>query len=400
MKVILLCGVFAEENEDEIIGNTKKAVEFSANIFQKKLIKGFYDCGADFTVISAPLIGSFPNNYKKIFFKGFKNKQNKYRYVKFNNIWGLRNFSRAKALKKELKPIIRTTKEKTLLVVYSAHTPFLEAAVYAKKKNNLFDICLIVPDLPQYMNLNKKQSILYKIGKKYDLAKFYKLNKFVDSYMLLTKPMKDVLKVGNRPYFVAEGIVDKEELNFDNKKLEEDDLKYIVYTGKLNYKFGVKNLIDAFMLLKNSDLRLVLCGKGDIEDYIKEKQKDDDRIMFMGQLSPEESKKWIKRANVLVNPRQNDEEYTKYSFPSKNIEYLLSGNPVVAYKLDGMPEIYCDFINIVEGNDNQIKSLSDSIKNSLSNAVDRNNFVFYAKQNILSEQIAKKIENLLTNYGE
>lgn len=52
-----------------------------------------------------------------------------------------------------------------------------------------------------------------------------------------------------------------------------------------------------------------------------------------------------KNADVLVNPRQNDDEYTKYSFPSKNIEYLMTGNAVMAYMLDGIPEIqiilYC-----------------------------------------------------------
>ena len=41
MSVLFIGGVFACENEDEIIENTKGYVEFSANIFQKKLIKGF-----------------------------------------------------------------------------------------------------------------------------------------------------------------------------------------------------------------------------------------------------------------------------------------------------------------------------------------------------------------------
>lgn len=36
MKVLLLCGVFAKENEKEIIENSKRAVEYSANIFQEK----------------------------------------------------------------------------------------------------------------------------------------------------------------------------------------------------------------------------------------------------------------------------------------------------------------------------------------------------------------------------
>jgi glycosyltransferase involved in cell wall biosynthesis len=71
------------------------------------------------------------------------------------------------------------------------------------------------------------------------------------------------------------------------------------------------------------------------------------------------AKDWIRKADVLVNPRQNDEAYTKYSFPSKNIEYLLSGNPVVAYMLDGVPEEYRKFMSIVP--DDGVDSLKDTI---------------------------------------
>ena len=55
MKVLMLCGYFAKENEQEVIDNARAAVEFSANIFQHKLINGFRSINCDFSVISAPL---------------------------------------------------------------------------------------------------------------------------------------------------------------------------------------------------------------------------------------------------------------------------------------------------------------------------------------------------------
>ena len=168
MKVLLLCGVFAKENEKEIIENSKRAVEYSANIFQEKLIEGFEETVEDFSVLSAPFIGAYPIAYKQRVFKGFQEEQNKYKYVHFNNIWGIRNFSRAKSLKTRLQEFIKDLDKEKLIVVYSPHTPFLEAAVYAKKKDPNIKICLIVPDLPQYMNLNKKKSLLYRIGKFFD----------------------------------------------------------------------------------------------------------------------------------------------------------------------------------------------------------------------------------------
>ena len=56
---------------------------------------------------------------------------------------------------------------------------------------------------------------------------------------------------------------------------------------------------------------------------------------------------------MLVNPRMNNEEFTKYSFPSKNLEYLASGVPLIAYKLDGIPDEYDKYINYVPDNDSQ-----------------------------------------------
>ena len=67
-------------------------------------------------------------------------------------------------------------------------------------------------------------------------------------------------------------------------------------------------------------------------------------------------------SDVLVNPRQNISDYTKYSFPSKIIDYLSCGKPVVAYLLDGMPEIYKSFIFSVSDNSiDSLKSVLESI---------------------------------------
>ena len=107
MKILFIGSVFAKENESEIIQKSKVAVEYSANIFQKKLIEGLKKSNEPFEVVSAPGIGSFPNAYKDITFKGFKETQNEYQYVKFNNIWGIRNYSRSRAIKRALIDFIK-----------------------------------------------------------------------------------------------------------------------------------------------------------------------------------------------------------------------------------------------------------------------------------------------------
>lgn len=67
MDVLFLCGVFAKENEVEVIAQAKKSVEFSANQMQLKLIRGLKEA-ANTQVISAPFIGHYPNQSRSLYF--------------------------------------------------------------------------------------------------------------------------------------------------------------------------------------------------------------------------------------------------------------------------------------------------------------------------------------------
>ena len=369
-----------------------KRFEFSANVFQKKMIEGLREGGNDYSVLSAPFIGSYPKASSAISFHGFQNVQEDYEYVSFNNIWGIRNPSRARALKRAIKSFIALDDEEKLIIVYSPHTPFLEAAVYAKRRDPRIKIALVVPDLPQYMNLDVKVSLLYRLAKGLDIKRFHRLNRAVDAYMLLTEPMKDILRVGERPYIVVEGIVTDAELAEAEKKRaqhpKDPSVRTIAYTGKLNERFGVKQLVDEFLQFTEPAWRLVLCGNGELDAYIRDAAERDPRIQYQGQVTPDVAKAWMYRADVLVNPRPNNEEYTKYSFPSKTIEYLLTGNPVVAYKLDGMPEVYGEFITIIPQGDAVLSGV-ESLKDSLA-------FLEYADQNLVASCVIKRIVEMLS----
>ena len=400
MAVCILCGVFARENEQEVIRHARAAVEFSANLFQEKLIGGFAETGEDVTVLSAPFIGSYPNASDILVFSGFEQPQDRYTYVGFHNLWGYRNISRAKALKKALEDFIQSPEEEKLLVVYCAHTPFLEAAYYAKRRDPSIRVCLYVPDLPDYMNLSARRSRLYDFAKKYDIAAMKRYMACVDGYVLLTEEMKGMLPVGSKPYLVIEGIVSREDLKDEpGCELEEETEKFVVYTGKLSGKFGVKALIDSFALVEDPACRLILCGTGDCFDYAREAAARDERIRPLGQIPPAEAKAWQRRAAVLVNPRPNDEEYTKYSFPSKNIEYLLTGRPVAAYLLDGMPRHYREFLTEIPADQPRETAIAQAIGRALEEEAETRRsraeaFRRYAREQLAAEEIAEEIRAL------
>ena len=52
-------------------------------------------------------------------------------------------------------------------------------------------------------------------------------------------------------------------------------------------------------------------------------------------------------ATLLVNPRPTHEEFVKYSFPSKTMEYMASGTPVLTTKLPGMPKEYYEYVDFI-----------------------------------------------------
>lgn len=393
MKILYICGVFTKENEQEVVKCARRPVEFSANLFQEKMIRAFRErYGGDFEVLSAPFIGAYPMASSRCIFRGFENPQAECRYVNFNNVWGIRNISRTVALKRAVKDFIRLDDAEKLIVVYSPHTPFLEAAAFAKQQDPRIRICVVIPDLPQYMNLNAKASMVYKIAKKADIRRFEQLARQADSFMLLTEAMKEKVPVGSKPCIIVEGIVESDIFRRNRQEKlairQDTDEKYIVYTGKMQEKFGVKNLLDAFLQLPDPDSRLILCGTGELDGYIQDCARRDARIAALGQVTPEKAREWVLKADVLVNPRQNNEEYTRYSFPSKNMEYLASGAPVVAYLLDGMKPVYRDFI--FQPEDDSVPALTAAMEKCLDLGAQHNGFPEYAR-NLTAPEVVKCI---------
>ena len=62
----------------------------------------------------------------------------------------------------------------------------------------------------------------------------------------------------------------------------------------------------------------------------------------------EEVLKLQQKATLLVNPRTPEGEFTKYSFPSKTMEYFASGKPTLLYRLPGIPDEYFEYCYTVD----------------------------------------------------
>ncbi len=396
MKILMLCGLFSEAEVPWVMAHGKRPVEFSANRVQLKLLAGLNQYQP--IVISAPFIGSWPDKSDIFLFRGFPMEP--WQTVPFCNLWGLRNFSRTRQLKKALRDFVHLEEEQKLILVYNTHTPFLEAAARAKKKDPRIKICLYAADLPQYMNLRQRGRFLYDLLKPLDIARMGKFLGSVDAFVVLTRQMKEKLAVGNRPCLVREGILD--EAPNGEVPIRPGT---IVYTGKLDAAFGISTLLEAFSRLEEPDLSLVLCGSGDCDKMVAEAAEKDPRIRPLGQVSPEEAALWQRRAAVLVNPRLAQGEYTRYSFPSKLLEYLNAGRPVAGFYLEGMPECYREFLFAAEDTGSPAPALARALETALHASPEeirsrREKFRAYSRETLGPEAIAAAIVNLCFPEGE
>ena len=335
MKIVYVSTVVSNQKMKKIIQESKNKPLQSIQKFHRLLCIGFVKNNIEIKTIS--VIPMSRRISDKILWKEKKEIEEgvEYNYIPFINVKILRQVCVfLGTILKVIAEIIRGKKEKVficdILNTTITYTTLLLSKIFR------FKCIAIVTDLPQDMGDN--ESINKKINRKLQ-------NRF-DGYVILTEAMNEKINQKNRPYIVIEGIADDKMKNLENNIENKYSKKVCIYAGGLYEKYGVKCLIDAFIDLNRDDAELHLYGAGELEEYIKKMQNE--KIKFFGVVENEKIVDEELKATLLINPRFSNEEYTKYSFPSKNMEYMASGTPILTTKLPGIPEEYYPYIYTFE----------------------------------------------------
>ena len=93
-------------------------------------------------------------------------------------------------------------------------------------------------------------------------------------------------------------------------------------------------------------------------------QREDGRIELRGVAENEAVVREELKATLLINPRPSGEDFTAYSFPSKNLEYMVSGTPVLTTKLSGMPREYDTYAYLFT--DESVEGMANTLRQTLS----------------------------------
>jgi len=322
--------------------------------FNWNIIKGLeYFDKFDFTYISARPVTDFPIFSQKRINKNrwtvnINGKEIEIQEIPFFNRGVLKLVTRFFCGLYYIFKNYRRIQNKAGVIVYSVHVPYMVLGLMVSRIYKI-DYIAIWTDPPAIctkkdFGLKQKLRNIELILSKYLMNKATKI-------IALTKYLAEDFAPG-KPYLVMEGIIDKKDIDYSEKKEKDYSKKpiKIIYTGSLEKRYGIKNIVDGFLSMKNKNAVLEIYGRGDYEDELVRIMKQNPKVIYKGFLPNDEILKIQRKADFLINARSSDEEFVRYSFPSKTLEYMLSGTPLITTMLPGIPEEYKDFVIVIGNN--------------------------------------------------
>lgn len=293
--------------------------------FYARLIKALSVNNRVIVVSHRPFVEGMTNE-KVLPFKEDSFRETKYFYTKVK-------YSKRYKLFEEEKEIIKTARKAAelfrnnnyVVVVDTLRVNLLKAAIKFAKERKV-KIVGMLTDNPANLS-NVKKSYIKAINK--NVLK-------LDGYLSLSNGLLVAMKVDEKPNYVFEGLVDEE---IATRKAPIGN--YYFFGGALYERYGVKNLIHAFV---DSSLkeRLVIAGMGPLRQYIFDNMEKNPRILYISQLPKEEIYGYEQNSIANINPRPYYAKLDRESVPSKMIEYLASGVPTISTMHTKLYELFKD----------------------------------------------------------
>lgn len=196
---------------------------------------------------------------------------------------------------------------------------------------------------------------------------------------------------------VMEGGIPNDLLLLDKLNLNNGEIFKIFYAGALDKLNGVDLLIDAFSKNPNPNIRLIIAGKGELREFVEESAKKNSKIKFLGLIGHDEIKKIYEEISLLLCIRVTKEINTGYFFPSKLIEYISTGIPVLCTDIKSSNFDLNDFCFVIK--DETVEAIGIAINECISNyeeiILKAKRGKSYSRQEMIWDVQGKKISALI-----
>jgi len=248
----------------------------------------------------------------------------------------------AGVLVEALRFLLRAPRRRRAVVVgyISIHTA-LPVLILARALG--VPVLAIVPDLPRLVATYGRIANPVRCLGAWALAACTRaVHHRFDAYVFLAPAMNSSINVLGRPFIVMEGMAD--EAAAGPVPADKLGCKVVMYAGTLHERFGIRTLVEAFARPELREAELWVYGNGDYEEQVRRMSTAHPNIVYKGTVSRADALKLERSVALLVNPRPSADELTMYSFPSKTIEYMASGTPLVTTRLGAIPPEYGPYL--------------------------------------------------------
>lgn len=188
------------------------------------------------------------------------------------------------------------------------------------------------------------------------------------------------------------GVMPKHEEKRQEIGIEKND-KLLLSIGELNKNKNHEVILRAMEKLKRKDVHLAICGKGELENYLKQLAKElgiEKQVHLLGFRT--DAKEWLTVADIFVFPSFRE------GLPVSLMEAMAAGLPVVATKIRGTTDLIVPEKGGYLHNATQVENMARSIEKLLDDSRVREQMGKYNKTVIRGFSTIKVQEIMKTIY--
>ena len=318
MKIYWLGGIF-----DSIAGRSNLAVSPAANIWQARVISGLREIGQKVEQISHYPEQVFPLGSLKPIYTKPQDPDFPQHLVKYLNLPYIRSRMLEVSYKRAITKVVQDRGLPDCLMTYNP-LPWNTAAAQWSQKN------YGIPWISITLDFNDP-------GK--DWQNLQEATRGANGHVFLSYFAYSEFPKFPKLHFDSIGhFSEKRWLMTENRPSGKKEIS-LVYAGSYHRFSGVADLVKSFIAWNPNNTFLNLCGSASPQ-MGRWLSSVHPRVRFHGLLPEAKLERLCAGADVLINPRPNGMAGNEMVFPSKLMDYLSYGLPIVSTWTPGLSPVY------------------------------------------------------------
>lgn len=151
----------------------------------------------------------------------------------------------------------------------------------------------------------------------------------VDGLLVANHAIVEDFANGRESLLIEGGVPESFLRKFERPVEESSSTFRIVFAGQLSSLNGVELLLSAIAKIPDQNIRFTIAGSGPLHDEVKAAAMRDPRIFFAGLLPHRELLDIYCETDLVLSLRRTDNQTHRYVFPSKVVECLATGVPLL-----------------------------------------------------------------------